>query len=160
MGSKLESVRERVEEAKSRHREAGEMGREDVEDINNVKGILEGIPSGADDDILEAVVDVHDSAIGEASDHMEGSIKGVMDAATDIASDADAEAKEQRELSEEAADSFRDVSGSSEFGGSADGAADISEEDADSFGESSDEAIESIEDAEAEFEAQLAEIQS
>ena len=131
MGSKLESVKERVNEAKEGHQEAIELGQRDAEDIANVKSILEGIPSDVD-----------------------------LDSASDVANDASEEAQEQQGLSEQAASSFEQVSGSSEFGSSADGAADLAHQSAESFVEASDEAMESVEAAEAEFADQLAEIQS
>lgn len=160
MGFKLENLRARVETAQERHREAAELGHRDVEDIQNVKSILEGIPSDADSDILEAVQDVHDSSISEATADMESDVQSVMDSGSDIAADADSEAREQRALSEKAGSSFENISGSSEFGGSAEGAAEQAREDEEGFGEASEEAQESIEDAEKEFQDMLAEIQS
>jgi hypothetical protein len=160
MGSKLESVKERVNEAKEGHQEAIELGQRDAEDIANVKSILEGIPSDVDDDIVEAVSDVHDSSISEATTDMESNVKQSLDSASDVANDASEEAQEQQGLSEQAASSFEQVSGSSEFGSSADGAADLAHQSAESFVEASDEAMESVEAAEAEFADQLAEIQS
>ncbi|MDO5132067.1 MAG: hypothetical protein Q4D81_03670 [Eubacteriales bacterium] len=160
MGSKLEAVKEQVEQAKENHYEALEMGQRDVEDISNIKSILEGIPSDVDDDILEAASDVHDTSISEATSDMESSVKQSLDAGSDIADEASGEAQEQQELSEDSARSFEQISGSSEFGGSAEGAADRAHESAESFGETSDEAMESIEEAEEEFFDQLSEIQS
>ena len=136
------------------------MGQRDVEDITNVKGILDSMPSDVDDDIVEAINDVHDSSISEATSDMESSVKQSLDSASDTATEASEEAQEQQGLSEQAASQFEQISGSSEFGGSADGAADLAHQSADSFGETSDEAMESIEEAEAEFSDQLAEIQS
>ena len=160
MGSKLESVRERVREANETHREAMEMGQRDMEDISNVKSILDSMPSDVDDDIVEAIHDVHDSSISEATSDMESSVRGTLDSGSDIANEASDEAQEQQGLSEQAASQFEQISGSSEFGGSAEGAADRAHESAESFGEASDEAMESIDEADAEFADQLAEIQS
>jgi len=160
MGSKLESVRERVQEAREGHREAGELGRKDAEDIANVKSILDGMPSDVDDDIVDAIHDVHDSSIGEATADMEGNVRQTLDSASDIASDASEEAQEQQGLSEQAASQFEQIAGSSEFGASAEGAADQAHQSADSFGEASEEALDSIEDAQAEFNDLLAEIES
>lgn len=160
MGSKLESVKERVNEAKEGHQEAIELGQRDAEDIANVKSILEGIPTDVDDDIVEAVSDVHDTSISEASSDMEGNVKQSLDSASDIASDASEEAQEQQGLSEQAASSFEQVSGSSEFGSSADGAADLAHQSAEEFSEASDEAMESVDLAEQEYAQQMAEILS
>ena len=84
MGSKLESVRERVREANETHREAMEMGQRDMEDISNVKSILDSMPSDVDDDIVEAIHDVHDSSISEATSDMESSVRGTLDSGSDI----------------------------------------------------------------------------
>ncbi len=160
MGSKLEGVQGKVQEAKEGHAEAGELGRENADDIANVKSILDGMPSDVDDDITEAIQDVHDSSISEATADMEGNVRQTLDSASDIASDASEEAQEQQGLSEQAASQFEQIAGSSEFGSSAEGAADQAHQSADSFGEASEEAMESIEEAEAEFNDLLAEIQS
>ena len=160
MGSKLETVKEKVVEAQEGHSEAIELGNKDVEDISNVKNILDSMPSDVDDDILDAISNVHDSAINEATVDMERNIKKYLDSASAIASDASNEAQEQQGLSEQAASRFEQISGASEFGSSADGAADQSHQSADSFSEASDEAEKSIDEAEAEFRDQLLEIQS
>ena len=160
MGSKLESVKERVQEAREAHSEAGELGQRDAEDIANVKSILEGMPADVDDDIVDSIQEVHDSSISEASADMESTVRQTLDSGSDIASDASDEALEQQGLSEQAASQFEQISGSSEFGSSAEGAADQAHQSADSFGEASEEAMETIEEAEARYSEQLAEILS
>lgn len=160
MGSRLESVNERVGEAKEVHTEAGELGERDAEDIANVKSILDGMPADVDDDIVDSIQEVHDSSISEASADMESTVRQTLDSGSDIASDASDEALEQQGLSEQAASQFEQISGSSEFGSSAEGAADQAHQSADSFGEASEEAMETIEEAEARYSEQLAEILS
>ena len=160
MGSGLESVNERVGEAKEVHTEAGELGERDAEDIANVKSILDGMPADVDDDIVDSIQEVHDSSISEASADMESTVRQTLDSGSDIASDASDEALEQQGLSEQAASQFEQISGSSEFGSSAEGAADQAHQSADSFGEASEEAMETIEEAEARYSEQLAEILS
>ena len=139
MGSRLESVNERVGEAKEVHTEAGELGERDAEDIANVKSILDGMPADVDDDIVDSIQEVHDSSISEASADMESTVRQTLDSGSDIASDASDEALEQQGLSEQAASQFEQISGSSEFGSSAEGAADQAHQSADSFGEASEE---------------------
>ena len=160
MGSRLESVNERVGEAKEVHTEAGELGERDAEDIANVKSILDGMPADVDDDIVDSIQEVHDSSISEASADMESTVRQTLDSGSDIASDASDEALEQQGLSEQAASQLEQISGSSEFGSSAEGAADQAHQSADSFGEASEEAMETIEEAEARYSEQLAEILS
>lgn len=160
MGSKLESVNEKVKEVKEGHQEAIELGRRDAEDIANVKSILEGIPTDVDDDIVDAVSEVHDTSISEATSDMESNVKQSMDNASNVAFDASEEAQEQQGLSEQAATNFEQVSGSSEFGSSADRAADLSHQSAESFAEASDEAMESVDLAEQEYAQQMSEILS
>ena len=160
MGSRLESVNERVGEAKEVHTEAGELGERDAEDIANVKSILDGMPADVDDDIVDSIQEVHDSSISEASADMESTVRQTLDSGSDIATDASDEALEQQGLSEQAASQLEQISGSSEFGSSAEGAADQAHQSADSFGEASEEAMETIEEAEARYSEQLAEILS
>ena len=149
-----------IDKTLSVEKEAIELGRRDAEDIANVKSILEGIPTDVDDDIVDAVSEVHDTSISEATSDMESNVKQSMDNASNVAFDASEEAQEQQGLSEQAATNFEQVSGSSEFGSSADRAADLSHQSAESFAEASDEAMESVDLAEQEYAQQMSEILS
>lgn len=160
MGSRLESIRDKVEQAKEGHFEAKELGERNVEDITNVKGILDGLPRDVDEDLVSAISDIHDSAINEATSDMEDEVRSALDFAGDIASDADEEAQDQKEKSEEARGAFDEIFTGSEFGSSAREGIDTAGDLIEGFEESSEEARESIEDAEEEFRKQLAEIQS
>lgn len=161
MGTRLEQNKRKIEHANETQERGLEQGREDARQVQEVKGILESMPNELDDDILSAIEYARNAAKGEGSQHMRDVVHSQIEQGYNIANEAIIEADDQAQRSEQAASTFRQASGASEFGRSA---AETSASGADSiaaeFHEGAMNAQRQMEKTEQDFQTNLDEINS
>ena len=70
MGSRLEKVRQNVENASRIEQKGVEQGERDASEVREIKSIIEGMDRDVDDDIVEAMEATREAAKSEGADHM------------------------------------------------------------------------------------------
>lgn len=161
MGTRLEQNRRKIEQANEIQERGLEQSREDSRQVQEVKGILESMPNELDDDIISAIEYARNAAKGEGSQHMRDVVHSQIEQGYNTANEAIIEANDQAQRSEQAAATFRQASGASEFGRSA---AETSASGADGiateFHEDAMNAQKQMEKTEQDFQTNLDEINS
>lgn len=158
MGNKLESVRTDLEKVEDIHQDSLEMAQEDAEEMRDIRDILREIPQDIDSDLLERVEDVSDQSTQEGVDDMETNVHGRLEEGHELADETSEVSSEQQELSEDTAGGLENVSDTRFSGGAADAASEAHDT-GEQFEEVNDQAQESVENTDAEYEKFLSEVQ-
>lgn len=158
MGNKLEKVKTDLEQAKDTHSRSLEMAQEDAAEMKEIRSMISEIPRDIDSDLLDQIEHVSEQSTNEGVQHMESDVHSVLEEGTRIAEGVSDESLEQQQLSDEAADSFSNIS-DTRFGGSGAEGADRAREASEAFGETAEEAADSAEQAESSYEDLLLEVE-
>lgn len=158
MGSKLESVRNNLEQAKDTQNRSLEMAQEDAGEMKEIRSLLSEIPRDIDSDLLEEVDSVSEASTNEGVAHMETDVHGVVDEGAEVAGEVSDVSREQEGLSRETEESFHNIS-DTRFGGRGMEGAERAGETAEAFSETDEEAQESVEETEENYEQLLREVQ-
>lgn len=158
MGNKLESVRNNLEQARETHSRSLDMAQEDASEMKEIRSMLSEIPRDIDSDLLDEIDSVSEASTDEGVSHMETDVHNVLDEGTEVAQEVSETSEEQEGLSREAAESFDNVS-DTRFGRSGAEGAEMANEMADSFSDTTQDAQESISEAEKNYEQLLQEVQ-
>ncbi|MCI8736644.1 MAG: hypothetical protein HFI11_06630 [Lachnospiraceae bacterium] len=159
MGSRLEKVRQNVENASRIEQKGVEQGERDASEVREIKSIIEGMDRDVDDDIVEAMEATREAAKSEGADHMRTETHRTLESGYQVAQDAIQEGNDQAGRSRRAAADFSSVRGVSEFGsGTAESSAAKAENIADQFEGHAEQAKQEMEDTEDRYRNLLEDI--
>ncbi len=159
MGSRLENNKKKVEDAREIENRGLEAGEKDAEEIREIKSILDGAETDVDEDIIEAIAATREAAKSEGASHMQSEVHSILDEGYATANEAISEGADQAAKSQQSAEMFRSVSGTSEFGrNSAESSASSAENLATQFENQVEEAQKGMEEAEKRHQSLLDEI--
>ena len=158
MGNKLETVKGNLEQAKDTHSRSLEMAQEDAQEMKDIRSMISEIPRDIDSDLLDEIDAVSEASTNEGVQHMESDVHSVLEEGTRIAEGVANESREQQQLSDEAADSFSNIS-DTRFGKRGAEGADRAREMSESFGETAEQADDSVAQSENRYENFLREVQ-
>lgn len=116
MGSKLEKLGKTVEKASEMQHRGLEQGEKAATEVQEIKAIIEAMDKDVDEDIGESIDATLEDAKNEGTDYMRSEVHGQLEKGYETAGEAIKEGTEQAETSRNAADSFSDISATSEFG--------------------------------------------
>ena len=95
MGSRLEKVRQNVENASRIEQKGVEQGERDASEVREIKSIIEGMDRDVDDDIVEAMEATREAAKSEGADHMRTETHRTLESGYQVAQDAIQEGNDQ-----------------------------------------------------------------
>ena len=161
MGRKLESVKTKSLEGKELYTTANEQGQEIVDKIRQIKQLLEALPEGVDDELIEIHERVTENAKFDAVQDMNTNVKTKIEEGKSVIQESSQEASDRISKNEQVAATFDRMDSIADFGRSArdTGRARI-ENLTQEFDQTLSENERLTEAAEAEYERELNEIMS
>lgn len=161
MGRKLESVKTKSLEGKELYGTANEQGQEIVDKIRQIKQLLEALPEGVDDELIEINERITENAKFDAVHDMNTNVKTTLEEGKSIIHESSQEATEQISKNEQVISTFERMDSIADFGRSArdTGRARI-ENITQEFNQTLYENERLTQEAEAEFEREINEIVS
>ncbi|MBR4027685.1 MAG: hypothetical protein IKJ01_09100, partial [Lachnospiraceae bacterium] len=118
MGSRVENVGKKVEQASQLEQSGLEQGEKDAAEVSEIKSIIESMDTDVDEDIVEAMEATREAAKSEGADHMRTKVHTMLEQGYDVANEAISEGTDQGIKSRKAAADFTSITGVSEFGSS------------------------------------------
>ena len=159
MGNILENVRKNVEKADELEQKGIEQGEKDAAEVKEIKSTIEGMDKSVDSDIIASMEDTKEAAKSEGAGHMESVVHSTLEEGYSAGNEAISEGTDQAGRSEQAAQTFETIAGSSEFGRStAEASSQKAEEMASAFQESAETAKEGIDKSEDRYKNLMDEI--
>ena len=119
MGSKLESLRSMKDEANDHIEKSVELSEFSANESRAMAEILDSLPAGVDDEILNAARSVQEGVIADSNEFNENEVKPELETGQQIMSEMTDKAKEQISKNDDVIDAFNRMDSIADFGSSA-----------------------------------------
>lgn len=159
MGRKLDSVKNKSREGTDSFKETDTISKKAVNDVKQMKGLIESLPADVDDEIMQAAETVKKGTKSDAMDYMNSEVKNKVEQGKRTMEDSSNMAKEQIQNNERASQIFQQMDSVGSFGSAArEAGRDNIEHSTQEFNNAINDNTHSMERAEQAFSHDLSEI--
>ena len=159
MGRKLDSVKNKSREGTDSFRETDQISKKAVSDVKQMRGIIDSLPTDADDEVIQAAETVKEGTKSDAEGYMNSEVRNRVEQGKRSMEASSQEAQEQIRNNEKASQIFSQMDSVGSFGKSArDSGRGNIERSTQEFNNAINENTQSMEQAEQAFNDDLSEI--